>query len=69
MNTNNINKLDPGSEEIQQMVELVTEKIIDFMENLDEPVLFDIEKSKQQITAVRLAIDPPEVIVPPDESG
>jgi len=48
MNTNNINKLDPGSEEIQQMVELVTEKIIDFMENLDEPVLFDIEKSKQQ---------------------
>ena len=41
-------KLDPTAEEIRQMLQLTTEKIIDFLDDIAKPVSFDIEEVRQE---------------------
>jgi len=42
------NKLEPSAEEIREMLEITTDRIIDHLDNLANPAAFDLEKSREQ---------------------
>lgn len=49
-------KLEPSSQEVQQMLALTTDKIVEFLSNIDAPSNYDMAKSRQQANQLSEAL-------------
>ena len=52
------NKLEPPTPEIRRMFELTTDKIVDFLDNIDTPVKYNMERTRAE--AIRISEKLPE---------